>query len=117
MFDRELINGFYFVTTGPTQKRMTDDSVERVNEMLADKFDQSAPDFGGVLARAYVTFIPNYGPRLLSLIFTTTTGGKNDFFVKGRLDFVQELFEKIFDSNFAEVIIQTPKANQREMMQ
>ena len=74
----------------PTQKRLCKDGVKEFNEVLVKEFGS---EFGGVLLGAYVTELEVENKKqMLSMIFGTTTGGRNDFLVKQKLDLIESIF-------------------------
>lgn len=90
----------------PIQKRMSKEGIEKLNEDLRKKFNG---DFGGVLLGAFTTISKEQNVKMLSLIFGTTTGGRNDFIIKQRVDFIEKVFEDLFETKFDETIIQVMK--------
>ncbi|MGL5022235.1 MAG: hypothetical protein ACRC5S_02955 [Cetobacterium sp.] len=104
------IKGYEFIEFSMSQKKLTDNGIEKINNLIDKKFKNMYKEgFGGVLQSIMVTTQPFKNFNALSLVFTCTIGGKNNFFVKNKLDYIQKTFEDILDTKFTEVIIQVPK--------
>lgn len=104
------IKGYEFIDFSMYQKKLTDKSIQKINNLIDKKFKNIyQKDFGGILQSVIVTTQPFENFNALSLVFTCTVGGKNNFFVKNKLDYLQKTFEDILDTKFTEVIIQIPK--------
>lgn len=87
---------------------MSREGLKKVNETLIESFGS---DFGGVLLGAYITTIDKENSiYVLSMVFGTTTGGRNDFLIKQKLDLAEAIFEDIYQvERFHQTIVQVLK--------
>lgn len=88
--------------------------LNKINEDLRNKFYGN--DFGGELLDAYIGDARHKNGKpgyTLSMVFRATKGGKHSFIVKGKIDFVENVFKLITqEEEFVEVIVQVLKEDE-----